>query len=454
MPQFRFTGKTKQGKTVLREFEAPSKKSAKERVQKLATTRSLKVESIDEKKRYLYKVRKNGSGPIEGEQQAYSAEDVEHALVKMGYRVDYVRKKWFDFKGMVPRDEIVTFIRLSADLLRQGLPFDQILTLLYEDTTNRSMKEVIRTIQKDLRDGKEGSEVYGKHKDIFGKFAAYMLGVASTSGNMASVFESTAKFVERDADFKKNLRRSLFMPTFTLLAVLATLLFFVGYVFPITAEMFLEFDIQLPPLTANALDISNWLQANWIAVTLAHILPFVFLFLMWKNKKGRLIIDKYLIKLPVIGELLHKTSIEIFSRVFHTLYSGSGQNIEVIRIAAEACRNTYIEKQIKDIAIRRMLEDGAGLIEALEATQVFPKSALSRFRLGAESGSLKENSGQLADYYEKQTTYKMESVINWINLFINFIIFIALIYITIVSSEAAIIKPDYGSGGSGYGLGG
>ncbi|WP_234570963.1 type II secretion system F family protein [Rhodohalobacter sp. 614A] len=449
MPQFRFLGKTPQGKTVLREFDAPTKKAAKERVYKLAQTRSLKVDSIDEKKLFLYRVRRNGSKPIDGEQEAYSSEDVERALVKMGYRVDYVRKKWFDFKGLVPKDEVVTFIRLSADLLRQKLPYDQILTLLYEDTTNRSMKEVIRAIQKDLRDGKEGAEVYGKHKDIFGKFAAYMLGVASTSGNMASVFESTAKFVERDADFKKNLRRALFMPTFTLLAVIATLLFFVGYVFPITAEMFLEFDIELPPLTAQALAISYWLQDNWFLVTLAHILPFVVLYVMWKNQRGRLLLDRLLLKIPVIGELLHKTSIEIFSRVFHTLYSGSGQNIEVIRIAAEACRNTYIEKQIKEVAIRRMLEDGAGLIEALEETRVFPKSALSRYRLGAESGSLKENSGQLADYYEKQTTYKMESVINWINLFINLIIFLALIYITIVSSEAAIIKPNYGSGGYG-----
>jgi type IV pilus assembly protein PilC len=270
-----------------------------------------------------------------------------------------------------------------------------------------------------------------------------MLGVASTSGNMAAVFESTAKFIERDADFKKNLRRSLFMPGITVLAVIATLLFFIGYVFPITAEMFLEFDIILPPLTAQALDISYWLQANWIAVTLAFVLPILFLYLMWKNRRGRLILDRYLLKLPIIGELMHKTSIEIFARVFHILYSGSGQNIEVIRIAAEACRNSYIEKQVKDVAIRKMLEDGVGLIESMELSGVFPRSALSRFRLGAESGSLKENSGQLAKYYEKQTEYKLESFINWINLFINIFIFLALIYITIVSSEAAIIQPNY-----------
>ena len=443
MPQFRFQGKTKEGKTLRREFEAPGKKEARDRIEKMAASRGFKIEQIDQRKTYIYKVHKNGSAAFEGAQEAYSAEEVERALVKMGYKVDYVRKKLFDFKGRVPNDEVVTFIRLSADLLRQKLPYDQILTLLYEDTGNKTMKEVIRTIQKDLRDGKEGNEVYGKHVDIFGRFASYMLGIASTSGNMAAVFESTAKFIERDADFKKNLRRSLFMPSITVLAVIGTLLFFIGYVFPITAEMFLEFDINLPPLTAQALDISYWLQANWVAVVLVHVVPIIVLYLMWKNKKGRLILDKYLLRIPVIGDLMHKTSIEIFARVFHTLYSGSGQNIEVIRISAEACRNSYIEKQVKDVAILKMLDDGVGLVESMELTNVFPRSALSRFRLGAESGSLKENAGQLANYYEKQTEYKLESVINWINLFINVFIFLALIYITIVSSEAAIIQPNY-----------
>src|SRR5690606_31882173 len=157
---------------------------------------------------------------INGEQEAFNKEELEKALVKLGYKVISINKKLFDFKGGVPMQEIVTFIRLSADLLKQQLTFDEILNLLYEDTTNKRMKDVIKTIQKDLKDGKEGSEVYGKHADVFGKFAAYMLSVASTSGNMALVFESTAKFMERDADFKKNMKRALMMPTITVLAVI------------------------------------------------------------------------------------------------------------------------------------------------------------------------------------------------------------------------------------------
>jgi type IV pilus assembly protein PilC len=308
------------------------------------------------------------------------------------------------------------------------------------------MKEVIKTIQKDLKDGKEGSEVYGKHEDVFGQFASYMLSVASTSGNMAQVFESTAKFLERDAEFKKNLRRSLMMPTITVLAVIGVILFYVGYIFPATAELFVEMDIKLPPMTAATLQMSYWLQDHWIAILLSILIPVSAFIYYIKTPKGKLWLDKNIIRVPVIGDLMHKTSIEIFSRVFYTLYSGSGQNIEVIRVAAEACRNKYMEKQIKEVAIKMMLKEGAGLIESLNATGVFTDTAISRFKLGAESGALKENAKQLAQYYETQTTYKMESVIDMINLFVNLFIMVALIAITIVSSESALVQPNSGPG--------
>ncbi|MEX1211756.1 MAG: type II secretion system F family protein [Balneolaceae bacterium] len=444
MPQFRLTAQSREGRTVRSEFEADNRKEAKSRVQSLAQRQGFTVSSIDQKQTWIYKIRKEGGSTLKGEQEAYKKEELEKAFTRLGYQVISVQKKWFNFKGGVPGEEVVTFIRLSADLLRQKLTFDEILGLLYEDTTNTRMKDVIREIQKDLKDGKEGKEVYGKHEAVFGKFAAYMLSVASTSGNMALVFESTAKFLERDAEFKKNLRRSLMMPTVTVIAVIGTILFYVGYIFPAQAEMFVEFNIQLPPMTAVTLEWSYWLQDNWIIITILHILPFAILFGMMKNPKGRLIVDKWLIKVPLIGDLMHKTSIEIFARVFYTLYSGSGQNIEVIRVAAEACRNTYMEKQIKEQAIMRMLKEGIGLVEGLEAAGVFTKTAIGRFRLGAESGSLRDNAEQLAQYYEIQTTYKMESLIDTINLLINLFIMVALIGITIVSSEAALIQPNTG----------
>lgn len=442
MPKFRLKATSKAGKAIKTEFEASSKKEAQSKVDQLVKKNGVNVIALEKKDVFQYKVQRDGKPKVLGEQEAYNKEELERALLKLGYKVHSINKKWFDFKGGVPTQDIVTFVSLSADLLKQKLSYDEILDLLYEDTQNKRLKDVIKEIQKDLKDGKEGTEVYSKHEDVFGKFAAYMLSVASTSGNMALVFESTAKFLERDAEFKKNLRRSLLMPTVTVLAVVATVIFYVAYIFPATAELFVEFDIQLPPMTAATLEWSYFLQDHWITLILSFIIPMGAFIWYVKTPGGKLMLDKYIIHIPVIGDLLHKTSIEIFARVFYTLYSGSGQNIEVIRVASEACRNKYMEKQIKEIAIKRMLKDGAGLVESIEETGVFTTTAISRFRLGAESGALRQNCKQLAEYYETQTTYKMESVIDSINLFINLFIMIALIAITVVSSESALIQPN------------
>ncbi len=445
MAQFRLKAVSQKGKVVQTEFEANNKKDAQIKVDRLSKTNGLRIQSLDQKFTFVYKVKKAGSKKaIAGEQEAYTKEELERALIKLGYQVVSVNKKLFNFAGGVPMSEVVSFISLSADLLKQQLTFDEILNLLIEDTTNKRMKEVIKEIQKDLKDGKEGGQVYGKHEPIFGKFAAYMLSVASTSGNMALVFESTAKFLERDAEFKKNLKRSLMMPAVTVFAVIGVVLFYVGYIFPSTAELFVEMGIDLPPMTQSTLDLSYWLRDNWVLLLISFIAPIVTFIWFVNTKKGKLVVDRVIIRIPVIGDLLHKTSIEIFSRVFYTLYSGSGQNIEVIRVASEACRNTYMEKQIKEVAIKKMLKDGAGLIESIEETGVFTQTAISRFRLGAESGALRENAKQLAEYYEIQTTYKMQSVIDTINLFINLFIMISLIGITVVSSESAVIKPNSG----------
>lgn len=442
MSQFRYIGTAINGRQVQAEFEAAGLKEAREKAEKFSSARSLNFKALDEKTVWEYKARKNGSGWVEGEQEAYTEVDLQKALEKYGYSDIKISRKRVLWKPGVPTAEVISFIRLSADLLRQKLPYDEILTLLLEDTANSRMKEVIKQIQKDLRDGKEGREVYRKHEDVFGKFAAYMLGVATTSGNIAEIFESTATFMERDATFKKNLRRSLTMPSITIVAIIGVVLFYVGYIFPATAEMFLRFDIELPPMTAATLEMSYWLGNWWVAITTITVGLIGGIVGYLKTKKGKMNFDRYIIKVPMIGDLFHKSSIEIFARVFYTLYSGSGQNIEVIRIAAEACRNSWMERQIKQVAIRMMLEDGKGLVESLEATGVFTHTALSRFKLGAESGALKSNALQLAQYYEIQTKYKMESLIDSINLAINMFIMVALIAITVVSSEAAVIKPQ------------
>ncbi len=449
MPEYRIEGITTTGKPVAGVISADTKKLAKQKAELMAREKKFKVTGILERANFLYRVQKGTDKPIDGEQKAFTKDEVRVALEKMGFKVQYVRKKLFGNKQRpAPAIDVITFVRVSTDLMRQKLPFNEVMSLLLEDIPNPVLRDSIKEINLELKQGKDSEKVFLKQSVVLGKFTANMLGLASKSGNMVEIYESTAKFLERNAEFKRNLKSALIMPLVTLFILGLAVLFYVAYIFPATAEMFEKFHIVLPPMTAATLKFSRWLTANvWILLAVFTI-PSVAVGRFMTTERGKFLADQYLIKIPVIGNLLHKTAIEIFCRVFYALYSGSGENIDVIKMAAEACGNKYMEHQIKTIAVPLMLERGKGLTEAFEATGVFTKTAISRFNSGAETGTVRNTAQQLADYYEKETSYRLKNAIEVIQLAVSMIIMVVLMALTLVSSETATVRPK----GPGQGL--
>jgi type IV pilus assembly protein PilC len=446
MPEFRIEGLSMAGKPIQGIVNAETLKLAKERAGQMARERKFRLTGVRVRSTFLYRVKK-GEEKIDGEQKAFTKQEVQDALSKMGYQVLFVRKKLFDKAGAVPLTEVVSFVRVSADLIRQKLPFNEMMQLLINDIPNKNLRECIRDINQELKQGKDSEKAFVKHEKELGKFAAHMLGLASKSGNMGEIYESTAKFLERNAEFKKNLKSALIMPIVTLVILFFAVGYYVAYIFPATASLFVKFKIELPPMTKATLKMSDFIVDNIVYIMLSFLIPLLAFLRFATTERGRYFLDQYLWKVPAMGDLLHKTSIEIFCRVFYALYSGSGENIEVIKMAAEACGNKYMEAQIKNIALPLMVEKGMNITEAFEATGVFTKTAISRFHSGAETGTVKNTALQLADYYEKETGYRMRNAIDLIQLVISMIIMVVLTGLTLVSSETATIKPKPPGGG-------
>ncbi|MEJ2634402.1 MAG: type II secretion system F family protein [Calditrichia bacterium] len=441
MPDYRFEGSTVNGRSVQGIITADNMADAKKKIRKLSDQHSVKINRIQKRKIFMYKVQKNDEKPTSGEQKAFNKAEVRQALEKLGYKVISVQPKLLSLNLKPPTTEVVTFVRLSADLLREKLPFNEVLQLLGNDIPNPALKEAIKEINNDLRQGKDSEEAFIKQERALGKFTARMLGLASKSGNMTDVYESTAKFLERNAEFKKNLRSALIMPMFTLLVLFGAVVFYVAYIFPETAKLFLKLGSELPPMTTATLQFSDFLLNNMVFMTVGFVGIFGGIAYYIRTPKGKFMKDKYIFKVPMIGSLVHKTVIEIFCRVFYSLYSGSGENVDAIKLAAEATGNKYFEDQIKTIAIPMMLSKGKGLVESFEATGIFTKTALSRFHSGAETGTVKTTAMQIANYYEKETVYKLKNAVDFVQLGIAMIIMIVMTALTLVSSETAMVSP-------------
>ena len=227
-----------------------------------------------------------------------------------------------------------------------------------------------------------------------------------------------------------------------MLVLLGAVIFYVAYIFPETALLFMKLGMELPPMTAATLELSNFLVNNIWMLLFVGISPLFVAFYFFRSPKGRFLFDKYIISLPIIGTLIHKVAIEIFCRVFYALYTGSGENIDALKLASEACGNKYIEHQVKSIAVPMMLSKGTGLVQAFEATGVFTKTALARFHSGTETGTVRKSALQIANYYEKETEYKLKNAIEFIQLMIAMVITIIITLLTLISSETAVMTPQ------------
>jgi len=441
MIEFKFTAEKPGGQTISGALSAPSLREGRKKIYKLAEKNQLKIKAIEKKSTFVYRVKKGNEKPIRGEQKAFTKREVEEALSRLGYQVVSVNKKLLEFNRKPPTADIVTYVKISAELLDQKLAYGEILTLLINDTPNRTLRETLKDINNELKKGADSEVTFLKYQAVFGKFTAYMLGLASKSGNMTEIYKATAKFLERTQEFRKNMKSALITPLVTLFVLFAAVLFYVGYIFPETAKLFVKFGIELPPMTAFCLDVSDFLVGNTLLVTALTIIPPILLWRWSKTKKGAYIVDQYILKIPILGPLVHKTLIEVYCRVFYTLYSGSAESIEPVRIAAEATGNSYFEDRVKNIAIPMMIKKGIGITDAFEATGVFTETALSRLHSGEETGTIKNTSLQLANYYESETVYKLKNFIEIVQVVIAMIIMIVMIALTLVSAETATVRP-------------
>lgn len=429
--------------TVSRPARRPISPSRPKRITK-GTNFSLREDASAAKERsrvFLYRAWRETGPPIEGKRVAFRRSEVEAYLRHRSYVRYQIMRKWLPIRQRPPVDEIVMFVRLCADLLRENIPLDEAINLLKNEVRHPRLRGTLEEIVWALREGKSGRETFEKHQDVLGRFPAHMFALASTSDNLSEVFESAAKFIERKQDFRKSLKSALLMPTITIAVLLGAVVFYVGYIFPEMATMYNRFEIPLPPLTRATLIISNLVETHLVYLLALGSILVAVLSRFFLTQKGRLMRDRLLLRLPVIGSILRKASIEIWCRMFHALYKGSAGNIEAVRVASEACQNLYIEQQIKSRSIPLMSRHGMGLVEALGKAGVFTENALVRLGMGEVSGNLKRAALQVANYYEKDATYRMRALIDWIQISVALLITIVMTVLTIISSETAVIQP-------------
>ncbi|HAV24062.1 MAG: hypothetical protein A2X67_15040 [Ignavibacteria bacterium GWA2_55_11] len=395
---------------------------------------------VDKKRLYVYKARR-GEKMITGTQSAYSRAEVVAALKRIGYQVQSVYTP-FKFNFSAPAADIVGFVSQSAKLLEQKLSFNDVLVLMSDNISNKTLNQAIKDIINDLRNGLDSREAFMRQSGVLGFHTALLLGIATKSGDVAAIFRSVAQLVERRAEFSKGLKSALLMPAVTSLTLMGAIIFYALYLVPQMMEMLGPMMDKIPPVTKFTLEASDFVKVNygWMIVVMVAAVGSFYAWLSTVN--GRLAFDKYIVRVPYVGNILRNTSIEIFTRVLGIIYTSAGENIEAIQVAADASGNSWFARQIRIVSAPMMLTQGVELGKALTATDFIPEMALSRFRTAAETGSVKVTAQQLADYYETENSFAMKNLVSIIELGVTVIIMGSLVFLTLLSSETAGIDVN------------
>ncbi len=401
---------------------------------------SVKPPKQKKKKVFQYSVRK-GSKTIEGFQSAYSADEVKRNLARLGFEVKHVRRH-YEFKFRASSTEIVSFVVTSARLLEQKLPYSEVLQIMSNNAKDANLKAALRNIILDLKNGVDSRDAFIKQGPVFGEHVALMLGIASKSGEMTSIFKSVAILVEREAEFKKGLISALIMPAITSVTVLGAIVFYAVYLVPKMMDMLGPVMSTTPPLTAFTLEASKVIKANYEWVSIVGILGLIGFYGFLLTEKGKLFRDSMIIRIPYVGGIMRNTSTEIFCRVLGIMYTSSSENIDAIQIAAEASGNSYLSYRIKTVSIPSMLKYGTDLSKALGAANFFPDVFISRFSTASETGAVKETAVQVADYYQMENTFSMKNLMSFIEVTITIVIMLALVFLTLLSTETASLNIE------------
>ena len=438
--EYRITARDQSGKIIQRFVFAPSYLQARKKAKTICQLNRSALLSLKKKKNYNYAVRR-GNKEITGVQSAYSRSEVTSALERLGFKVKYVRPA-FEFKMAASSGEIVSFVGTSAKLLEQKMPYTEVLRIMSNNVRDNYLRTALKDIIQDLKNGVDSRDAFARQGKVIGEHTALMLGIASKSGNMTSIFQSVAQLVERQADFKKGLASSLILPAVTSLTLVGAIAFYVVYLLPQMAEMLAPMTSKMPPLTEATLQFSAFVQANIVWIVVLSLLATIGFYVYILSPTGRMAFHRFVIRIPYMGRILRNTSVEIFCRVLGIVYASSGENIDAIRLAGEASGNRYLDKQVKSVAVPLMLKYGTELAHALEQTNFFPDMVVSRFRTAGETGDVKATATQLADYYQMENQYAMKNLVSFIEVAISVIIMGALVFLTYLSSETASIRVD------------
>lgn len=385
---------------------------------------------------------RNVSGKITAENQQAVIEELRKRNLTVisvnEVKESNLAKMSFSRKSVSP-DDLVIFTRQLATMIDAGIPILQALDALQEQMTAPYFKIVIGAIKDDIQVGSSLSAGFAKHPNVFDSLFINMVKVGETGGVLSEILDRIATYMEKSIKLQRKVKSAMIYPAVVVfMAVVITMILLVKVV-PTFSEIYASFDQELPAMTRMLIDTSNFLK-TYLLYVIALVIVLVFLLSrFYKTDRGRLMLDRAILKLPIFGDLIRKVAISRFSRTLATLMQTGVPILESLEIVGKASGNKVIELVVDNVKVS--VREGESIATPLTKSGVFPPMVTRMISVGEKSGKLEQMLGKVAEFYDDQVDAMVSGltsiiepvIIGFLGIVVGFIVislFLPIINIT------------------------
>jgi type IV pilus assembly protein PilC len=368
---------------------------------------------------FAYVGRTRSGAVKKGELSAKTRDEAVDQLRKQSVVVTSLEEKkggGFDLSkislgsGLTDKD-LVVFTRQFGTMINAGLPLVQCLEILSTQSENKVLRETIGEVKIQVEAGSTFSDALRRHPKVFDDLYVNLVHAGEVGGLLDTILTRLAKYIEKAMKLKGQIKSAMIYPAAIMGVAVIVITVLMLFVIPIFAKMFLELSggkVALPGPTQIVIDVSNFFIAYWYVILGAIVGMLVGIKKYYGTVQGRLVIDKLLLKLPVVGDLIRKASVAKFTRTLGTLLSSGVPLLDGMTICAKTSGNKVVEGTLIDARVS--ISGGKTIADPLAASGVFPKMVTHMIAVGESTGALDAMLGKIADFYEDEVDQAVSSL--------------------------------------------
>ena len=307
---------------------------------------------------------------------------------------------YFPSLYQISRADIILFTRQLATFVGAGVPMSRALGTIAQETASPLFKRVILAVLDDLERGQNLSEALAKHQKVFPALYIDLVRVAELTGNLEATLTELAGYLRRDLNTARRVQAAMIYPAVIMSVAAIAIAVLLIFVIPTFQNMFASVNLELPLPTRIVIGMSNVLKNYWWAIIAVAVFLFVAISRYYKTTPGKLQIDKLLLSMPVLGDLLRKSAVSRFTRTLGTLISSGVSILDGLEITARTAGNMVIHNAVMES--RASIAGGETIAGPLQKSNVFPPMVISMIAVGEQTGGLDEMLSKIADFYDDE----------------------------------------------------